>query len=81
MLELLAPPRPPPPATSTRAGGGASAAGEFGVQSISQMLGNEKYVGVYSWGDVRVEGGMPAIIERGTWDRLGKLKARGTQKA
>lgn len=55
--------------------------GEFGVQSISQMLGNEKYVGVYSWGDVRVEGGMPAIIERGTWDRVrGKLKARGTRK-
>ncbi|MFR3450457.1 MAG: hypothetical protein ACLTSX_01135 [Collinsella sp.] len=45
------------------------------------MLGNEKYVGVYSWGDVRVEGGMPAIIERGTWDRVrGKLKMRGTRK-
>ena len=29
------------------------------------MLRNEKYTGVYTWGDVRVEGGMPAIIDKG----------------
>ncbi|RVU97107.1 hypothetical protein EII22_08750 [Coriobacteriales bacterium OH1046] len=29
------------------------------------MLRNEKYAGTYIWGDVRVEGGMPAIITKG----------------
>ena len=29
---------------------------------VSLMLRNEKYTGVYKFGDVRVEGGMPAII-------------------
>lgn len=34
---------------------------------VSQMLRNEKYAGTYSWGGVRVEGGMPAIVDRGTF--------------
>lgn len=29
---------------------------------VAGMLGNEKYKGTYVWGDVRVEGGMPAIL-------------------
>lgn len=29
---------------------------------VYNMLKNEKYSGVYIWGDVRVEGGMPAIV-------------------
>lgn len=35
---------------------------------VSHMLKNERYTGVYIWGDVRVEGGMPAIIDRATWE-------------
>ena len=32
---------------------------------VYNMLKNEKYTGVYIWGDIRVEGGMPAIITKG----------------
>lgn len=32
--------------------------------STATLLTNEKYAGVYSFGDVRVEGGMPAIVTR-----------------
>lgn len=54
---------------------------EFGVEAVSSMLDNERYIGVYSWGEVRVEGGMPAIIERRQWDDVhAKIKARGTRK-
>jgi len=31
---------------------------------VYNMLRREKYTGVYIWGDVRVEGGMPAIVTR-----------------
>ena len=31
---------------------------------VYNMLKNEKYTGVYIWGDVRVEGGMPAIVTK-----------------
>ena len=29
---------------------------------VRSMIGNEKYVGNYEWGGIRIEGGMPAII-------------------
>lgn len=32
---------------------------------VYNMLRNEKYTGVYIWGDVRVDGGMPAIVTKG----------------
>ena len=53
---------------------------EFSVQAVTQMLDNERYIGVYKWGEVRIEGGMPAIIERGQWDAAhAKVKSRGTR--
>ena len=30
---------------------------------VHNMLKNERYTGVYIWGDIRIEGGMPQIIE------------------
>ena len=38
------------------------------VEAVSQMLRQEKYLGTYSWGSVRVEHGMPAIVTRAEWD-------------
>lgn len=32
--------------------------------SFHRMLTNESYIGVYSYSDVRIEGGMPAIIDK-----------------
>lgn len=34
---------------------------------VHTMLKNEKYAGVYSWGGVRVEGGMPRIVDDATF--------------
>ena len=38
-----------------------------GYSMVFKMLKNEKYTGVYSWGGIRQEGGMPAIIDRETF--------------
>jgi DNA invertase Pin-like site-specific DNA recombinase len=38
--------------------------GRWGKGSFHRMLQNESYTGVYRFGDVRVEGGMPAIIDQ-----------------
>lgn len=34
----------------------------FTVNSFYNMLSNEKYIGVYEYGDIRIEGGIPAMI-------------------
>lgn len=41
---------------------------QFTVGSISRMLRNERYIGVYLYDGTRVEGGMPAIVDREAWD-------------
>lgn len=35
----------------------------FTRNSLYSILNNEKYTGVYTYGDVRIEGGMPVIVE------------------
>lgn len=36
---------------------------------VDGILRNERYYGVYMWKDVRIEGGMPAIVSKDTWDQ------------
>lgn len=36
----------------------------FTVKSFYSMLSNEKYIGVYQYGDIRIEGGIPAMIPK-----------------
>lgn len=36
----------------------------WGRSSFHRMLVNESYIGVYSYSDVRIEGGMPTIIDK-----------------
>ena len=43
---------------------------------LHQLLRNPKYAGVYVWGDVVVEDGMPAIVDRATWDKVQALSLR-----
>lgn len=45
------------------------------------MISNEKYVGVYKWGDVRIEGGMPAIIDRAVFDRAQAVRGAKDRKS
>ncbi len=49
----------------------------FNKNSLHTILRNERYAGVYIWKDVRIEGGVPAIISRELFeavqDRLKKV--------
>jgi site-specific DNA recombinase len=36
----------------------------WGKSSFASILTNERYIGIYSWADVRVENGIPPIIEK-----------------
>ena len=41
--------------------------------SFHNMLKNETYIGVYHFSDVRIEGGVPAIIEPGLFWEVGRI--------
>lgn len=42
--------------------------------SLTKLLKNEKYIGIYAYKDVvRVEGGVPAIVDKSTFDRVQEL--------
>ena len=41
----------------------------FNKNSIRRILENEKYLGIYEYQDIRVENGMPAIVDRKLFDR------------
>ena len=43
---------------------------EWKIDAVSNLLRNEKYKGVYFFADVRVEGGIPAIVDKGLWERV-----------
>lgn len=43
---------------------------EFKTMSLHNMLKNSKYIGVYKFGDVEIEGGMPALIDGETWRKV-----------
>lgn len=52
----------------------------FDMRTISKMLRNEKYKGVYEYGDIRVEDGIPAIIDGELFDRVQRRLALRTRK-
>lgn len=52
----------------------------FDMRTISKMLRNEKYAGVYEYGGTRVEDGVPAIIDRELFDRVQRRLALRTRK-
>lgn len=43
---------------------------EFNKNSFRSMFKNEKYIGVYKYKDIRIEGGVPAIITKELFDRV-----------
>lgn len=58
---------------------------EWKKQSFGHLLQNDKYTGVYRWSDITVDGGMPAILDKSTFDRVQdilktKKKPRGKQR-
>ena len=46
-----------------------SRGGKFNKNSIRRILENEKYIGVYEYRDIRVENGIPAIIDKKLFER------------
>ena len=48
----------------------------FSPQSIIRMISNERYIGTYIWADVRVPGGMPAIITPQEWEAAQRMKEK-----
>lgn len=49
-------------------------------QAVDTMLRNEKYKGVYRWGDTRIEGGMPAILGEDVWNMAQRAVVRKQRK-
>ena len=48
----------------------------FAPEGLMRILTNERYTGVYIWGSIRVPDGMPAIIERSTWEEAQRMKKK-----
>ena len=46
-----------------------SRGGLFNKNSIRRILQNEKYLGIYEYKDIRVEGAIPAIVDRELFDK------------
>lgn len=42
----------------------------FHKNSLQSILRNEKYIGVYKWSDIRIEGGVPAIVSKELWEEV-----------
>ena len=45
-------------------------------ESLIRVISNERYTGVYIWGDIRVPDGMPAIVDRKTFDEAQRMKKK-----
>lgn len=45
-------------------------------ESLLRVIDNERYTGVYIWGDIRVPGGMPAIIDKSTYEEAQRMKKK-----
>ncbi|MBO7663152.1 MAG: recombinase family protein [Clostridia bacterium] len=45
----------------------------FAPEGLLRILHNERYTGVYIWGDIRVPGGMPAIIEKSVFEEAQRM--------
>lgn len=50
--------------------------GLFNKNSLRRILQNEKYIGVYEFKDIRVEGGIPAIVDKELFDKCQVLVKR-----
>lgn len=45
-------------------------------ESLLRVISNERYTGVYIWGDIRVPDGMPAIIDLSTFEEAQRMKKK-----
>ena len=45
-------------------------------ESLLRVISNERYTGVYIWGDFRFPGGMPAIIDQSVFEEAQRMKKK-----
>ena len=51
----------------------------FGKSTFKAILQNERYTGVYTYGDIRIEGGMPQLVDKEVFDAVNHIaKHRNT---
>ena len=48
----------------------------FCLNKVANILRQERYLGIYIWSDVRIPGGMPAIIDQNTWEAAQFMKQK-----
>lgn len=48
----------------------------FCLNKVHNILKQERYLGVYIFGDYRIPGGMPAIIDKKTWEAAQAMKLK-----
>ena len=46
------------------------------MQSVLRLISNERYTGTYIWGSIRVEDGMPAIVDKKTYLEAQRMKGK-----
>jgi DNA invertase Pin-like site-specific DNA recombinase len=49
---------------------------KFQLSTFGAMFTNPKYIGIYTYEDISIEGGVPALIDRETWDKVQALVER-----
>lgn len=54
---------------------------KFTVNSFYSMLNNEKYTGVYKYGDIRIEGGIPKLIDEKDFEKIREIMKRNRKRA
>ena len=52
---------------------------EFTLNKVYNILKQERYLGIYIFGDYRIPGGMPAIIDLKTWEAAQLMKSKSSR--
>lgn len=51
----------------------------FNRNSFKAMFRNERYIGVYTYKDIRIEGGVPAIIDKDLFETVGRRLSKNAE--
>lgn len=52
---------------------------EFNRNSFKSMFRNERYIGVYTYRDIRIEDGVPAIIDKELFETVGRRRSKNAE--
>ena len=56
-----------------------SRGGKFNKNSFHCMFRNERYIGIYTYQDIRIEGGIPAIVDREMFSKVQKMMKQSSK--